>query len=384
MEPTIHSTATATTSIALPKKVDIIWNITKVCSWDCAVCCVDADHVSRKGDRIIISTDSLKTERSIQFNATEGSIFDQAVQWNQKAGLELTLEQKLEVLNNLSGFDVKLDISGGDPLSATENTIILRESSARFGKDKITLTATGTGLSKCNVEEIASLIGELNFTFDSNDHQGKVSRPDNYASGNLKKASRFAEIGVKTRAELPMTIHNIDEQMLEQIYMSLNLHGIGKLLLMRLFPVGRGVHRIADTPSAEQYRKAISFLRSMEAKYGSPVIKLQCALNHFDNSSLPSNPCDVFHESFGLMSNGTLLASPWAINTSGKPIDDSWVLGNLSTTSLTEILSSPKAQIFAKRANENFGHCKIFSFIYSKNENSFDKIFDTADPFPPQ
>lgn len=380
MESATYSRLTNPPTVFLPKKIDIIWNVTKVCSWDCAVCCVDADHISRTNGSITIKTESLLKEHKIQAIDGQGSIFDQALQWKQKEGLELTLEQKLKVLDNLADFDVKIDISGGDPLSVSENTIILREASNRFGKDKITLTATGVGLSKCNMEEISSYIGELNFTFDSDDCNGKFNRPDHYAEGNLKKASKFAAKGMKTRAELPMTIHNIDKDILENIYINLHSLGIGKLLLMRLFPVGRGMFRVGDTPSIEQYRAAIKFLRTLEAKYGNPVIKLQCALKHLDNSGMLSNPCDVFQESFGLMSDGTLLASPWAINSIGKPIDESWVLGNLSVMPLKEILSTPKAQIYANRANENFGHCKIFSFIYSSNENSFDRIFDSADP----
>ena len=87
-----------TSSIVLPKKVDIIWNITKVCSWDCEICCVDADHVSRKNGSITMRTDSLENEHTFPFNADEGSIFDQAVRYKQRVGLELTLEQKLKML----------------------------------------------------------------------------------------------------------------------------------------------------------------------------------------------------------------------------------------------------------------------------------------------
>src|SRR5436190_469675 len=98
MEPTIYSSTEITPSIILPAKVDIIWNITKICSWDCAVCCVDADHVSKKNGSITMKTDSLQNAHNIPFNADEGSIFDQTLRWKQREGLELTLEQKLQVL----------------------------------------------------------------------------------------------------------------------------------------------------------------------------------------------------------------------------------------------------------------------------------------------
>ena len=185
---------------------------------------------------------------------------------------------------------------------------------------------------------------------------------------------------MRTRGECPLTIHNIQDEPLRQLYRNLHEAGINKLLLMRLFPVGRGHFQAENVPSPQQYRHAIAVLRDRETMYGFPVVKLQCALKFFDKQSMQENPCDLVRESFGLQSNGTLLTSPWAVGAHGQALHDAWVLGNLSTTPLADLLTTEKAQEYYRRQNENFGHCKIFSFLTSTRERAMDRIFDAVDP----
>ena len=363
-----------------PQKVDLIWNITLVCPWDCKICCVDAVHVTKRNGLIQLRSNALTRVEQVAYHTGKGSAFDQAMALRQHEGWELNIEGKLRVLDHLEGFLPKIDISGGDPLSASENLEVLRIASLRFGRQQITLTATGAGLARCKPEEIATWIGELNFTYDNVSTEGNENRPGGYADGNLRKAAQFAAAGVKTRGECPLSAQNISDEILRRLYMDLHEAGIGTLLLMRLFPVGRGAFRTSDIPTPAQYRHAIKLLRQMEAEFGGPKVKLQCALKFFDRQDMVENPCDLLRESFGLMADGTLLASPWAVGAHGKPLDDTWVLGNLATTSLADILQSEKAQKYAVHLNDNFGHCKIFAFINSKRENHLERIFDKSDP----
>lgn len=360
--------------------VDIIWNITLVCPWDCEICCVDAVHVVKKRQTIQLRSRGLTRLDEITHDPSKGSLFDQAMAQRQQEGLELCFEQKLQVLQHLAGFRAKIDFSGGDPMAATENYKIMQIASQRFGRDQITLTATGAGLARYVVEDIAPFIGELNFTYDSPAPDGYQCRPTGYADGNLRKAAKFAQAGVKTRGECPLTIYNAKDETLRQIYLNLHEAGIDKMLLMRLFPSGRGVYRPENSPTPAMYRHAIEMLREMEERYKYPQLKLQCALKFFDSNDLVENPCDLLRESFGLMANGTLLTSPWAIGGQGQPIDDAWILGNLAQIPLKELLETEKAQEYERRLNENFGNCKIFSFLHSKRERAMDRIFDQTDP----
>jgi MoaA/NifB/PqqE/SkfB family radical SAM enzyme len=337
-------------------------------------------HVTKRNGQIQIASKGLASRTSIPFDPERGSIYDQALAVRQHEGAELDLEGKMRVLEHLAGVKVKLDISGGDPLAVAENFLVLQAASDRFGRSGITLTATGSGLSRYAPADIAPLIGELNFTYDNLLPTGNESRPAGYANGNLRKAAQFAKAGVRTRAEGPLTTHNIGDDILRQLYLNLHHAGIDKFLIMRLFPVGRGAFRAHDVPSIEQYRRAISVLREMAAKYTYPVVKLQCALKFLDEQNMDSNPCDVIHESFGLQPDGTLLASPWAVGPHGAPLHDVWVLGNLATTPITEILASERVRALEARLDENFGHCKIHAFLASPRRDPYERMLDRADP----
>ena len=370
-----HSSGASST-----RQVDLIWNITLVCPLDCAVCCVDAVHVARRAGQIHLRSRTLTEAEQVPYQAGKGTPFDQAMALRQQQGLELDLAGKLRVLEHLAGCMPRIDFSGGDPLAAAENLQVLRIAAQRFGRQQITLTATGAGLARCDPEEIAPGISELNFTYDSHGQEGSPNRPAGYAHGNLKKATRFALAGVRTRAECPLSAQNISDESLHRLYMNLHDAGIAKFLIMRLFPVGRGTLRASEIPTPNQYRRAIQLLRELEAQFGYPQVKLQCALRFFDSQAMRENPCDLLRESLGIMADGTLLTSAWAVGSSGKPLHDAWVLGNLALTPLSELLNSEKAQDYERRLDDNFGHCKIFAFLHSKRENPMDRMFDEADP----
>src|SRR5690348_16148246 len=85
-----------------PENIDIIWNLTLVCPWDCKVCCVDAAHVAIKNDLIVIRSSGLSNEVTINRSLHPGeNIYEVALKHRQQAGLELTLAEKLKVLENL-------------------------------------------------------------------------------------------------------------------------------------------------------------------------------------------------------------------------------------------------------------------------------------------
>ena len=359
-------------------KVDLIWNTTRVCPWDCGICCVDAIQPKKVGDEIVLRSAGLVEH--IPRRSGESNVYEQALAYLQRQKIELDRAGKIRVLDHLQGFDAKLDFSGGDPLCVAETLDVMRIAAARFGRDHVTLTATGAGLARYEPEKLTDVIGELNFTYDNVSARGNENRPGGYANGNLKVARRFRRAGVPTRAECPLSVHNITEPVMRQLYLDLHGAEVDKLLLMRLFPVGRGVFRADDIPTDEQYRSAITCFRELQAHYGRPAVKLQCALRYFEKKNLDENPCDLGRESLGLMPDGTLLASPWAYDGKGAPLGEEWVLGNLADQQLSDILSTDKARYFMQHLDDNFGHCKIFAWRHSNRHEPLERIFDSADP----
>ncbi|WP_157376658.1 hypothetical protein [Burkholderia ubonensis] len=371
--------------LLVPKKrLDIIWNHTAVCTQDCADCCVDAVHAYAKGTNAVVRSVGLMRVDIVPMRPDEGK-YAAAQRHQQTLGRELSFEQKMMVLRNLDGFDVRLDISGGDALVTPDGIRLLRACSERAGRENVTLTVTGAGLRPSDIDEVTSLISELNFTFNAAEPEDAVSRPRMYAAFNLKMAARVVAHGLSVRAECPLLKGNCDPDHLRRLYLQLRCNNVPKLLVMRQFAVGRGQNSPQLVPSRDEYISAIRCLFELEARYGGPKVKLQCALRHMAaiEGLIPDpgvNPCDAVRESYGLMPDGTLLASPWAIGPTGQPLDPSWVIGNLAESTLAQLLRSRRAQAMMFRADENFGHCKIFAFQHSIRPDSSERMFDKVDP----
>jgi MoaA/NifB/PqqE/SkfB family radical SAM enzyme len=359
--------------------VDIIWNLTRLCPWDCSVCCVDAVQVTKSfRDQVTLRSRGLSQRETLLTSGADAY----SVAAAHYPTLELNLAQKIQVLENLHGYKVKLDISGGDPLAVPENWSLLMAAADRIGKANITLTATGKGVRRRDIERLSKHVGEFNFTYDIASTLSPANRPAGYSGSNLSLARRLAGFGVVTRAELPLTTSNCDPKTLRQLYTDLTSAGITKLLLMRLFPVGRGIVHKRYIPSRTVYLQAINTLRDLERQVAGPGVRLQCALRHLEPSlsAAGNNPCDLLSNSLGLMADGTLLLSPWAIGPTGLPLTQDWIIGNLAQTPLAELLGQPRIAELRRRLDLNFGHCKVFAYLHSQATDGFDRLLDNSDP----
>ena len=359
-------------------KLDLIWNLSLVCPWDCEICCVDAAYVSSEDGEVVIKSGFL-TDKITFVKEGRTSLFNQAARTLQEKKAELDLEHKLKVLDNLSGRTVKINFSGGDPLVVDENIEVIREFSRRFGREYTEVSTTGAGLAKSNPEELGAVIGKLKFSYDAASGLYNPNRPRGYNNSNLHRASQYGKEGVFTVAETPLSIRNTNDEAIELIYENLHRADIDTVLLMRLFPVGRGLQRKTEIPTKEQYRSAIQKYRELESRLGTPKLRVQCALKYLDQTD-GENPCDLFRESFAITPKGIFITSAWALGRNGEPLDDAFVLGDLTQDHVDTILATPKAQTYRERMNDNFGHCKIFSYFNSQKQDPLERIFDKADP----
>lgn len=364
-----------------------------MCPWDCEFCCVDAVKVYKSNENIYLIEEGLKTKRKINGQKTNGNdfehlyksgitpnIFDKALLDRQSKGLELTYTEKIQVLKNILPHSCEIDFAGGDPLICFENFLVIREASKLFGKENISITTTGASVSRYKLEDIASVIGKFDFTFDEPITYIANNRPNGYNKSNLLLATKFALLNVSTKAQIPIHSGNLSIENIELIYKTLADSGIKEILLMRTFPVGRGMNNYLTNwfVNKDELKKAINKFRELEKKYIGPKIRLQCALKHLDGNT-NENPCDLVRESFGINPNGILLTSIWATNANGNPLDDNFVIGNLSKIPMSSLINEKLIKQYENRLNENYGHCKIFAFMFSK-EKTFDSIFSNNDP----
>jgi hypothetical protein len=153
------------------------------------------------------------------------------------------------------------------------------------------------------------------------------------------RVSSLKKFGINVTAQIPLTFENMTSKVIEKIFLNLHKHGIDKVLLMRIFPVGRGSITKFASPIINMYKRAIEKYQSMENAYKYPIIKAQTALQ----TLLSEKPEDSFsnYPSSHLVINqqGTLSTSPWAVNCFGEPLP-AYIIGDLKKDYLSVLLKS--------------------------------------------
>ena len=358
--------------------LDIIWTISRVCPWNCAVCCVDAFHVSQLRNGILVSSSGLRHELKKPLGSRL-SPFDVASFHLQQLGVELRFDQKLRVVDHIQSAEreVRLDFSGGDPLVVSENLDVIRYASMKLGRSSISVATTGMGLRKVAPARLAELIGHVDFTFDAPIGQNG-HRPHGYNSDNLRNAVALAQRGVAVRALVPISkLLSNNISCVSEIYQTLHDDGFQAVLLMRLFPSGRGGRMLRLAPSATEYRLVVDMFRELETILGTPRVFLQCALMSL-NGTHQGNSCDLGRNSLAIASDGTLIYSAWALDGAGQPIGPDWAIGNVATTSIDRLIQSEPFQEVVRRADENAGHCKVFAWLHGGRTR--EALFSRTDP----
>lgn len=355
--------------------IDIIWNISLICPWDCKFCCTDAVSVRNKAGSIEIKEDNLKVVTYCK--KQNESIYDTAIRDRQSKGLEATFEEKIRALNNLPDKNVEIDFAGGDPLVCTENLEVIKQAREKYGKENISVTSTGIGLKMVSDDYINENIGTIDITYDEPEKIW-LERPKSYNSSNVLAASKVKKFhDTKIRAQIPIHHGNSEIPSIEKIFKELHENHIDEILLMRVFHTGRGLNE--GKQKKFDYEKIYKTYLKLQNKYGYPKVKLQCALKG-NLVKQESNPCDLMQGSFGMNSKCQLLVSAWANGFNGEVLDDAFYLGDLKVEKFSEIEKTKKFITYKKMLDNNFGHCKIFSY-QNKNENSqYKGLFEKIDP----
>ena len=258
---------------------------------------------------------------------------------------DLSLEEKLAIVENLDSDSIKIDVSGGDPLIEAENINVIKALSSKLGRLNISITSTGKGLENVSLSELSNYTSEIGFTYDFSD-KFSTHRPDEYNEHNLSLAKRVSQKGIPTIAQTPLIKVNIGEEIINGIYTNLYLAGIDKLLLMRFLESGKGSSRKDLLINQKEINSAIRFYRELEREYGQPIIKVA----PFARGNLIGN---IF-TSLNISSQGFLLSSPWAYEPNGEPKDYS-IIGDLKTNRLSDLFGKGIVQRFVNQLKYNLG-----------------------------
>lgn len=342
------------------ERIKIIWNITKICGWDCEFCCVDAYHVSKNKGEICIKSKGLSTTNRVPSNGSTGQQYEIAKDFLVSKEMEIGLIDKLRILDNIN-LNAEIDFSGGDPLLLTENLSVMEKAAQKFGKENISLTATGIGFSLIDVDDIYSLVGGVDFTYDFPKSENVPFRPNGYNHSNLSKVMKLASKGVSVTAQIPLSEKNISDDIIEKIFQDLHSAGVRKILLMRIFPVGRGSDMKFNYPSIKDYLSAIEKYKSLQSKYGFPFVNVQTGLKK--TIELGNTSHEVYESShLNITQLGILSKSPWAFDKYGEPIPE-FIIGDMRNNSLSDLLGITLKKDLNIMQNLRFLSNKAASFL---------------------
>ncbi|MDD4271470.1 MAG: radical SAM/SPASM domain-containing protein [Patescibacteria group bacterium] len=288
----------------------IIWNLTRVCPWNCAFCCVSAVYAKGKERTQIIAEQKKK---------------------------ELSFAQKLGVLKMIAGKNMIIDFSGGDPLYSEDDLAIVQKAIEFLPPEKINISMTGCELTQSKIE-LLKKINMVEFTLDNLPDRENPFRPRGFNRASMKAMRRLVESGIKVSAVTILYNITITEENLRSIYAWLCKNGIQEWDILKYIPVGRGMDYKKIIPTDEQYLFTMKFLRSLN---GSTHISFQHSLRVIEETS----KCHATINSFGVLPNGEAIACAWALDRNGCTFDG-FQIGKLPDESLDVIL---------KRAREKLG-----------------------------
>ena len=309
--------------------MDVIWNLTKACPWDCEICSVSAIHVCP--------------------TTAEGVYLAEKDSKN-----ELTIDEKLSVLKALTERDFEIDFSGGDPLYYDEDLIVVEQAIRWLPASKIIISMTGSKMTD-NKISLLKRVGIVEFTLDNLTDEQNPLRPRGYNRASMVAMRRCVEAGVRVRAVTVLYSYTISKINLENIYKWLCENNISEWELLRFYPVGRAVRFLKVIPSNSRYLKTMDFLCKLK---GPTEIFFQHSLNMLRGKRF----CPAVKESIGILPGGEVVLCPWAMDSNTKPLKE-FSVGKLPEDNFDDIMRRAREKL------RNLGNrrcCRTICYLDSK------------------
>jgi len=347
------------------KSIELIWTLTHLCHKKCRFCCVDAQYI----DENCTDYHSFKEfnyNLRIGKNTNPGNIFVPKTN-------ELSFNEKIRVIDNISltNEKIRIDFSGGDPFIIPENLKLIKYATDIFGKKAISVSTTLNSLYKIEINELSYSIAEIGLSISDFIGDGDPSEE------LLRMFDTFYKTRVKVKVHIPLTRRFLNRTYCLKIFKKLHQLKIDEILLMRLFPVGRIYTRQFNMLTRNEHLEIMDNFFHLETEYCLPKIIIQCALQGIYSNG-KENSCKMGCNSFGVTADGLLILSAWGYGKNGKPLGSDWIIGDLKTTVIDDLLKNNKVMQFEKEGIMNNGHCKVYCWIYGGK--SWYSFFNAYDP----
>jgi len=302
------------------KKLSIIYDVTALCPWNCAICCMGAT--------------SDKSCRSS----------------------ELTLEQKLDIARQVrelqeNGYDVRMDLSGGelfnDKNAIADHKTLLTELSGVLGVEKLGVSCSGVNIDKDLASFLGRTVHDVEMTMDVVPHHPYKLRPAGYSVAAAKAVAFLKEAGCEVGLQtVASTCNNSYEDALAVFAWVCN-NGVDNWSILRFFPSGRGAAYPEAAMTDAQCEAYVHMVQEMVDSL--PVSRKPEVDFHYlmPGHKKYTNVCRCVRHSIGILPNGDVVACFWALDSSTGAVAPKFLLGNVRDNSLLEILNGEKARFWS-------------------------------------
>lgn len=287
--------------------MDVIWNLTRICPWDCAICCVTALHACE--------TTKLYLKRR-----------------QNDYGKELSLAEKMQALRDLCDEAFNIDFSGGDPLYYNEDLQVVEQATMWLPSDKISVSMTGVDLTERKIELLRK-VKNVEFTIDSPPDAKNFARSEGYHLSSVIALKECVSAGIRTRAVTVLYPLTMRKSNLREVYQLLCKLGVPEWELLRFYSVGKAKRFSRLTLSKDDYLKTMALLRTFR---GPTKIFFQHSLRILEEDGV----CPAVNQSLGIFPDGSVSACAWAINVQAQPINEYFMLGKMPKQKIRDIIEA--------------------------------------------
>lgn len=299
------------------KKLSIIYDVTALCPWNCAICCMGAT-----------------SDKSCRSN-------------------ELTQEQKLDVARQVhelkvNGYDVRMDLSGGELFTdIPAHTELLTALSEVIGKDNLGVSCSGYGIDRNLAEFLGRTVHDVEMTMDVVPYRPYKLRPIGYSVAAAKAVAPLKEAGCMVGLQTVASTYNNSYVDAWAVLAWACANGVDNWSILRFFPSGRGAAYPEATMSNAQCEEYVNMVQRMVGSL--PVAHKPEVDFHYlmPGHKKYTNICRCVRHSIGILPNGDVVACFWALDSTTGTIDPKFLLGNVKECSLLEILNSEKAHYWS-------------------------------------
>lgn len=337
--------------------IHIIWNITKKCPYNCAIC---ATHDNSRP--------------------------------------EISMLEKLQVLNHI--FSAKeyistLDFAGGDPMCDDGIRTLVMQAINSLGEEHVSITTTGKGIQAIGdtaEEDISKLLRRCEVTIDASHENLTLGTESSVFSRNSPEYCNhnFAQIqnASENLQNLVINIPLLDDKLSDEEINNL----IAKLIklkqdypeiymeaqIIRLMPVGAFC---SNNTFVNQYAayNPIDLATKIKARIESIGItcRYHCSLRILSKVGACDKRCNMLDRKIGIDCSGNVFACTWGayLYMAGKDITQNpFYLGNLVSSSLKNILEGQGSKTSAyrrisreisNRTNKNY--CEAISWYFNND-----------------